>query len=142
MAALETRIEEVTVYTDRAQVVRRGTVTLGAGPQELLIEDLPSVLVPESVRAGARAPVPTRLLGTDVARTFHKDPPEARPAELQAEIERLTDRDEALSNEAEARGARRTFLQNLAASSGTEIARGIAPGGRSRCSWVWTTALR
>lgn len=126
--AVETRIEAVTVYTDRARVRRRGRVRLAAGQHRLVVEDLPVNVLPDTVRAAARAAVPSRLLGTEVSRTFHAAPVEAKPAELQAEIERLQDQDEALKRQSEALLARRTFLQTLAGSLGPELARGIAYG--------------
>jgi uncharacterized protein (TIGR02231 family) len=125
---ISTRIEEVTVYTDRARVTRRGRITLPTGPQEVALDDLPSELIPETVRAKARGSVPARLLGTDVTRTFHAGPPEARPAALQAQIEALQDQDETLRTQIDALTKRRVFLETLAASAGPELARGIALG--------------
>lgn len=125
---VETQIDAVTVYLDRARVRRRGRVRLAAGQHRLLVQDLPVNLVTESVRAAARVAVPSRLLGTDVSRTFHAAAVEAKPAELQAEIERLQDQDEALKRQIEALLSRRTFLQTLAGSLGPELARGIALG--------------
>ncbi len=128
MPALETRTEKVTVYNDRAQVTRHGRVRLPAGQQELVIEDLPVVLLPDSVRAAIRATEPCRLLSTDVTRTFHAEAPETRVSELQAEVEALQDRDAEAVQRLEALTTRRTFLQTLATSAGSELARGLALG--------------
>src|SRR5688572_7136017 len=128
MPELETRIEALTVYTDRARVRRRGRIALDAGSHQVVLQGLPINVVPESVRASARATVKSRLLGTDVSRTFHPEPVEARPAELQAQIETLEDQDCALLRRIEAFTARRKFLQSLADSLGSELARGIAYG--------------
>ena len=48
---IEAPIREVSVYTDRALVARRGQVTLKPGVNELTIENIPTTLVAESVRA-------------------------------------------------------------------------------------------
>src|SRR5207302_4444884 len=93
---VETRIEAVTVYTDRARISRRGRAHAAAGQQELVVDDLPVDLLPESVRAAARSTTPARLLGTEVTRQFHAEPVEAGVAELQAQLEALQERDEAL----------------------------------------------
>ena len=87
MPEVETRIDAVTVYTDRARVRRRGRVNLAAGSHELVIKDLPTNVLAESVRAAARSAGRARLLGTDVSRTFHAEPVESKPSELQAQIE-------------------------------------------------------
>ena len=49
---LDTRICEVTVYTDRALVTRRGTVALTGNERELAIASLPATLETESVGYG------------------------------------------------------------------------------------------
>lgn len=128
MRDAETRIEAVTVYTDRALVRRRGRIALPGGSHEVRVAGLPVNLLPETVRASARARGAARLLGTDVSRTFHAEPAEARAAELQAQIEALEDQHRALERQVEALTSRRTFLQTLAGSLGSELARGIAYG--------------
>jgi len=125
---VETRIEEAAVYVDRARVTRRGRVRLAAGLHELIVEDLPETLLPDSARAAARAAVPARLLGADVRRTFHAEPPEQPVAELQARVEELEAEDEALRQRHEALVVRRGFLHTLASSAGEQLARGIALG--------------
>ena len=125
---VETQVAAVTVYLDRARVTRRGRAAISAGLQELAVDDLPAGLLPESVRAAARASVPARLLGTDVNRIFHSTTPEASHAELQARVEELEEQDATLGKRLEAVATRRRFLQTLAASSGEALARGIAFG--------------
>jgi uncharacterized protein (TIGR02231 family) len=128
LTPVETRIEAVTVYPDRARVTRRGRTRAAAGHQGLVVEDLPADLLPESVRAAARAAVPARLLGTEVTRRFHGAPAEAEVAELQQRVEALQDRDESLVRQTEAQIVRRSFLQSLANAAGEQLARGIALG--------------
>lgn len=128
MPTFETRIEKVTVYTDRAQVTRSGKMALEAGQQELVVDDLPMTLGVESVRANLRATVPCRILSTDVTQTFHAEAPEQRVAELQAQIEALQEQDAAAVQKLEGIATRRTFLQSLAGSAGGELARGLALG--------------
>lgn len=128
MIPIDTSIDSVTVYTDRARIARRGKARVGAGPQELVVEDLPIELLPESVRAAATATAPARILGTEVTRRFHVAAVEGRVADLQAQLEALGDQLEALNKQAEALAVRRTFLQTLAGSAGEQLARGIAFG--------------
>lgn len=128
MIPLETRIDTVSVFIDRARITRRGKVTVSAGRIELVIRNLPISLLPESIRASARATAPTRLLGTEVNRSIHSQPVETKPAEIQKEIEALQDRDSALAARATALTARRGFLDTFAAASGQELARGVAFG--------------
>ena len=48
-------IVAVTVHPDRARVTRRGTVTLAAGPNELVVAGLPETLLDDSVRVAGRS---------------------------------------------------------------------------------------
>jgi hypothetical protein len=135
---IDTRIEAVTVYTDRARVRRHGKIRLAAGQHELLVEDLPLNLLGDSVRAAARATAPSRILGTDVTHTFHGAPVEKKPAELQAEIERLGDQDEGFKRRMEALASRKAFLQGLATSLGPERRRARSWASSSR-RWMATS---
>lgn len=128
MTEVESRIDAVTVYTDRAQVTRRGEADVPAGSHELVLAHLPGGLVAESVRASARATARARLVATDVRRTFHPDPVEERVAALLREIEDLEDRDRELAQSEDAAAVRRGFLTTLATSAGQQLGRGIARG--------------
>jgi uncharacterized protein (TIGR02231 family) len=101
---------------------------LAAGSHEVVVDNLPLTLMPESVRVAAKANVGARLLATDVRRTFHREPKDERVAELTKEIENLEERDHALKKREDALETRRNFLNTLASAAGQELARGIAFG--------------
>lgn len=128
---MDTSISAVTVYEDRAQVTRAGTMRLEAGHQEILVKGLPVLLDEASVRAKARATAGCRLLGTQVDRSFSPLPTEEKVAALQSELDLLRDREAALVKQLEAINIRRGFLNMLATSSGEQLARGIALGRTS-----------
>ncbi|MEA2573851.1 MAG: hypothetical protein QOH93_1149 [Chloroflexia bacterium] len=125
--SIESRIAEVTVYTDRARITRRGTVHLQAGEQKVSVENLPVSLQDDSVRAGGRGEG-VRILGVEVVRQFVTQAPEANIAELQKELEALQDQDAALSDEDAAIGAQLEFLKSLRESTATTLPRGISLG--------------
>src|SRR5918998_6459270 len=78
---LEAHIAEVTVYTDRARINRRGAVHLQAGEQTVSLKNLPVSLQDDSVRAGGRG-AGVRILGVEVVRQFITEAPEENVAEL------------------------------------------------------------
>ncbi|MBD0311085.1 MAG: DUF4140 domain-containing protein, partial [Microcoleus sp. T1-bin1] len=84
---IDTRICEVTVYTDRALVTRRGTVGLTGNERELAIASLPATLETESVRATGAGTVAVRLLGVRSDRVFSSEPAGDRTAELTQQIQ-------------------------------------------------------
>ncbi len=128
MISFEAPISAVTVYADRALVTRRGKVKLGQGEQELWLEDLPSTLLPESVRSSGRGTARMRILGVDVVPTFHVEAPQETVAELQREIEEREDEDALLAHKEEALEARHEFLTKLSQAAAGSLARGIALG--------------
>ena len=69
MVDLEASIKEVTVYSDRALVTRRGTMQLEAGEHELRINNLPQ-FIRDSLRAAGQGPEGTRILNVDVTTAF------------------------------------------------------------------------
>ncbi len=69
MAELEAPIKDVTVYSDRALITRRGTLQLEAGEHELRINNLPQ-FIRDSLRAAGQGPEGTRILNVDVTTAF------------------------------------------------------------------------
>jgi uncharacterized protein (TIGR02231 family) len=127
MPAIETSISEVTVYVDRARVIRKGTIHLAPGEQTITIERLPTSLMDDSVRAAGRG-AGVRILGVEVARDYYTDTPEEDQAALQKELQTLQDRDAALADADSAEASRLEFLKNLANNSTSILPRGIAYG--------------
>ncbi len=60
---VDTRISEVTVYSNQARVTRCGKVALTWQEQDLVIAGLPISIETESVRATGTGTVAVRLLG-------------------------------------------------------------------------------
>lgn len=125
--SIESRIAEVTVYTDRARITRRGAAHLQAGEQRVSLENLPATLQDDSVRAGGRGEG-VRILGVEVIREFVTEAPEANIAELQKQLEALQDQDATLSDEDGAISAQLEFLKSLRESTATTLPRGISLG--------------
>src|SRR5262245_55789805 len=100
MADLETKITGVTVYPDRARVTRRGTATLEAGEQTLMVTNLPQTMDTSSVRAAGKGNA--RLTGVQ---TVHLTLPETTPGaakEALDKLQALTDQDKILADEQDA----------------------------------------
>src|SRR5207249_10440088 len=83
---LEEPIKEVTVYSDRALVIRSGCIELEAGEHELRVNNLPQFLR-DSLRASGRGPGGIRILNVDITTAFRSRPPEVEVVTLQDELE-------------------------------------------------------
>lgn len=114
------RIESVTVYPDRARVVRRVPVRVSAGEGRLEIPGLPADLDADSLRIRAEGPQGL-VLGATATRTVRgAERVQDRARELEAEIRRVRDRLTAVDYRLEALGLQRKLLESLAASPAGE----------------------
>jgi len=125
MTQLNTSITDVTVYTDRARITRRGTLKLETSTQSLEIAELPLALNPDSLRASARGSARARLLGAQVNRTFYTETPSERARQLEQEIEKLQDELKRLEDRAGLIKQSRAYLDTLA-SQGNIFATALA----------------
>jgi uncharacterized protein (TIGR02231 family) len=96
MVQISTSISSVTVYPDRARVLRSGSAHSNAtdiqpGTYIFEILELPLALNPDSVRAAARGTAQAHLLGLQVQRAFYTQTPAESVRQLEAQIEVLED---------------------------------------------------
>jgi uncharacterized protein (TIGR02231 family) len=126
MTEIEAAITDVTVYSDRALVTRRGRVSLDAGEHELRVNNLPQFLN-ESLRAAGRGPEGTRILNVDTDTAFYSRPPEDELLTLQTQLELLQRKEQLLKARQEALEDRRKWLRALGEQS-KDFAKGLAQG--------------
>lgn len=117
MPELSTTLTGVTVYPDRARLVRKGNVSLEPGLHSLEILDLPLQLNPDSARAAARGSARARLLSVQVNTVFYSETPAVSTRELESQVEALQDAQRALDAQADLLQKQRTNLDALAAKS-------------------------
>ena len=126
MIDLEAPIKEVTVYSDRALITRRGNIHLEAGEHELRVNHLPQ-FQRDSLRAAGQGPQGTRILNVDIATAFHSRPPEAELVTLQTEREQLLHKRQLLKARQDSLNDRRQWLRALGEQS-RDFAKGLAQG--------------
>ncbi|MEG5163190.1 mucoidy inhibitor MuiA family protein [Microcoleus sp. AT3-A2] len=114
---LNTSISKVTVYTDRALVTRRGTVTLTGNERELAIASVPATLDTESVRATGAGTVAVRLLGVRTETVFSSEPARDRTAELTQQIKELQTQRRGINDKITARKIQLQFVEGLSEKS-------------------------
>lgn len=133
MSAMETRIERVVVYTDRALVQRVGEVELAAGAQLVEISGLPLSLNPDSLRvtanraAGEGNLARLRLLGVQVQTEFFSQAPVEQVQSLENQLEVVQDELAGLERRYELVKAGRQQVTDLM-GQGEVFARALASG--------------
>ena len=123
---IEAPIKEVTVYSDRALVIRCDKVELEVGEHELRVNNLPQFLR-DSLRAAGRGPRGIRILNVDITTAFRSRPPEVELVTLQDELEQLTQNQQLLEARRSALNDRRQWLRALGEQS-RDFAKGLARG--------------
>jgi len=127
MLDVPTTIQAVTVFTQQARITRAGSVHLEPGEHILVVSNLPTSLIEDSVRASGRGAGAT-LLGVDVRTEHLPDAPEEQIAALHEQLDTLRGRDKALVDEDGALDHRLNWLRELASQSGGAYARALARG--------------
>lgn len=123
---LETRICDVTVYSNQALVTRCGLVQLTGDEQALEVAGLPVSLKAESVRASGSGSVPVQLLGVRTERTYRSNSATETIAELTEQIRKLEAQQRLLQNQIEALRLQCNFVQNLGEKSVERFASALA----------------
>jgi uncharacterized protein (TIGR02231 family) len=119
MTSLTTTIAAVTVYPDRARVIRRGALALEPGLHRLEVSELPIQLNPDSLRTAARGTARARLLGAQVQRAYYSETPAEQVRQLEEQIEALQDDMRKLDIQAELVKQNRATLDKLASHTET-----------------------
>jgi uncharacterized protein (TIGR02231 family) len=126
---VDTPITAVTVFRDGARVVRTGEVDVPAGLRRVQAGTLPRVADPASVRVAVRG-AGVALLEVEVNKRFRADPLRHELVRLRDEVEKLRDAVKELEDEDAAEVAGLGFLDHLAESAATSLARAVS-GGRA-----------
>ena len=86
---LETEIISATIYSEQAQVVRRGEIELGRGSFKLVCRDLPKKLIETSLRVEGTGLSEARIVGIELRRTQKSLAESPRHEELSNELKTL-----------------------------------------------------
>jgi len=110
----DNRIDSVTVFLDRAEVVRQVSVSLPAGANTILITDLPAQLYPASVHASGRGPAGLRIATVETRRVFGEQVAAEQERELREQLQSLKDEKAQLDGRTQALDTQAKFIKQLA----------------------------
>lgn len=117
----------VTVYQDRARVVRSGSAELTTEITHLVIEELPLTLNVDSVRVNGRGTARVRIRGVDVGQRNYRDVPAEKVRTLTEQIEDVQDGLRAVADDKATQQAQQTYLDGIRQQT-EQFARGLALG--------------
>jgi len=124
----QSRITAVTVFSDRAQVTRQASVTLKAGTNLVTLENMPQLMMEESLRAEGKGSGKARIAGITVKNVFLDRTREKRVRELEDEIAQLTRKVEGIEARRKALAAQRAFVDSIRVGWGERISKELSAG--------------
>ena len=121
------QVTQVTVYPDRARVTRQGTGDVTVETQRIILDELPTTLLPDSVRVSGRGTARVRIQGVDTKWHYYTETPTTGVRELEQEIQKLEDENRGVADRKVALAARMKYLDGLASAT-LEFAKGLSRG--------------
>jgi uncharacterized protein (TIGR02231 family) len=128
-------IASVTVYPDRATIVRETNIRPVLGPQSVVFSSLPTTLLPNSLRASGRGAAAVKILGLEVANEFLEAALLPEIKKLEAEIDALNFEITKTKNSMEVSSAQEKFLNSIQATTTTRASEQVAQGKPDILSW-------
>jgi len=133
-ADLESRIESVTVYPRGATVARVATAELAAGANEIRLVGLVSSITAERLQLEVANPG-VRVGQVRVETEQEREAYDAEVNRVLAEIDKLTNRIQALDDSSNGARLRLRFLENIATGYGKDAAQDGARGSADVNAW-------
>ncbi|WP_129125656.1 mucoidy inhibitor MuiA family protein [Geomonas oryzae] len=124
----QSRITAVTVFSDRAQVTRHAALTLKPGMNLLNFDDMPQLMMEESLRAEGKGSGRARIAGISVKKVFLDRTREQRVRDLEDEIVQLTRKVESIEARRKALAAQKAFVDSIRVGYGERISKEIGAG--------------
>ena len=129
------RIASVTIYPDRATVVREADFKLAPGTQSIVFSGLPTTLLSNSLRASGRGTAAVKILGIEVGSEFLDTALLPEVKKLQADIDNQQFLIDRIKNEVETIEAQQKFLLSIQASTAVKASEQVGQGKADIQSW-------
>ncbi|HET6446398.1 MAG TPA: mucoidy inhibitor MuiA family protein, partial [candidate division Zixibacteria bacterium] len=124
---ISSKVSEVVVYPDRARLTAMAELDLDGGNHKIIVDELPLVIIPESVRVSGQGTAQVQIGSVDVRRSFYERTPVENVREIEDKIQELNDERKVLADEESIFQAQGEYLEGLRRAT-LEYAKGIARG--------------
>jgi uncharacterized protein (TIGR02231 family) len=124
---LVSKVTEVVVYPDRARLTATAETDLETGNHSIIVDHLPMLIVPESMRVGGQGVAKVQIASVDVRRAYYERTPVAMVREIENQIRELSDERKVLADEESILLAQSEYLEGLRRAT-VEYAKGLARG--------------
>ena len=128
-------ISEVTVFPDRALVTRIADVELPAGPNTLVIADLPHAIDVDSVRINGQGDAPFTIVNLEIRQQFAEQLVSEDEQRLTDQLQALQDQRETLTHTITALNDQLTFIRNIGRQVSDKITQTLPQGELNPNHW-------
>ncbi len=133
--AVKSSISSVTIYPDRATIVRDADLTLGSGTHSVSFENLPVTLIPNSLRVSGKGTAVVKVVGLDLTTQYLEFALLPEVKKLQAEIDALTLEMRKTTNKIEVLNTQEKFLKSIESANAAQASQEIMLGKPDTQSW-------
>lgn len=133
--AAKSSISSVTIYPDRATIVRDADLTLGSGTHAVIFENLPVILIPNSLRVSGKGTAVVKVVGLDLATQYLEFALLPEVKKLQAEIDAQELEMRKTNNKIEVLNTQEKFLKSIESANAAQASQEIMLGKPDTQSW-------
>ncbi len=120
---IQSKIDAVTVYLDRAMITRTADIDLVKGNQDLVIDNLPAYIIDDSVRVVGQGSVKAKISGVKVKRIFLQEHQQKKIEELRGELEKIKDEKKQIEDKLVSLNTQKKFIESIKISSSDKISK-------------------
>jgi len=131
----KSKISSVTIYPDRATIIREADLTFGSGTHSVFFENLPVTLIPNSLRVSGKGTAVVKVVGLDLASQYLEFALLPEVKKLQAEIDALELEMSKTVNRIEVLNSQEKFLKSIESANAARASQEIMLGKPDTQSW-------
>lgn len=131
----KSQISSVTIYPDRATIVREADLSISSGTHAVHFENLPVTLIPNSLRVSGKGTAAVKVVGLDLSTQYLEFALLPEVQKLQAEIDALELKISKTVNTIEVLNAQEKFLQSIESANTARASQEIMLGKPDTQSW-------
>ncbi len=110
---VESKVTSVTIYSDRAKVTRTATVNIKEGEQKIIFNNLPALLIPESLQVKGKSKANVKFGAVISKQIISSELTSEREKELNNQLEKFKDQIKSIKAEKKALKSQEEFIHNL-----------------------------
>lgn len=131
----QSSISSVTIYPDRATVIRVADLSLASGAHSVVFDNLPMTLIPNSLRVSGKGTAAVKVVGIDLARQFLEAALLPEVKKLQEEIDALRLEMNKTADRIEVLETQEKFLKSIESANAAQASQEVMLGKPDVQSW-------